>query len=342
LSGRWERRAVVSTRTDARPSPPIDTTVGGFFFDRGSKHGDVRTRDRGTGIDQQPRPGVRRPVGRRRPLRPRPRPRVRPSAPGKLETRFPDQAPPGENRIATAFARACDRFGGAAPGALIEARSDIPITAGLGSSAAAAVAGLLLYGHLTAPREQADVLAVATELEGHPDNASAALLGGLTVSCVRDDGRIVARAGRWPDALRFVVATPAATLETKRSRAALPASVPLADAVFNLQRALLLLRALESGRFDDIREALRDRWHQPARSPLVPALAEALAIDHPAVLGTCLSGAGSSVVAIATAGRAREAAAELSAVYQRLQIPHTVRILCAHQPAGARTLEHTT
>ena len=113
----------------------------------------------------------------------------------------------------------------------------------------------------------------------------------------------------------------------------LPAAVPLGDAISNLQRALLLVRALETGDYGDIREALRDRWHQPARSALVPGLSECLAIDHPAVLGVCLSGAGPSVLALAAPGRSGEAAAILGDVYRRLGIPHTVRDLAAYQPA---------
>jgi homoserine kinase len=264
-----------------------------------------------------------------------------PSAPDAIDTVFAGQAPPGENRIEAGFRRARAALGRPAPGVRIEARSDIPVTAGLGSSAAAAVAGLLLYDALAGPCRTDDLLRLASDIEGHPDNAAAALLGGFTVSCVCDDGRVISIATPWPEAIQFVVATPVSPLETVKSRAALPASLPLRDAVFNLQRALVLVRALDTGRFDDIREALRDRWHQPARTALVPCLAEALAIDHPAVLGTCLSGAGSSVVALAAPGRAAEAAAELSAVYTRLDVAHATRILNAHQPAGSRSLLHT-
>ena len=86
--------------------------------------------------------------------------------------------------------------GVAAPGLRVQVSSDIPQTAGLGSSAAAAVAGLRLYEAVTAPRPDEDWLAMATELEGHPDNAAAALLGGITVSCQREDGAIIARSSR--------------------------------------------------------------------------------------------------------------------------------------------------
>jgi homoserine kinase len=112
----------------------------------------------------------------------------------------------------------------------------------------------------------------------------------------------------------------------------LPQTIPLADAVANLQRALLFVRALESRHYGDLREALKDRWHQPSRRPLVPGLAEALAVEHPAVLGVCLSGAGPSVLALAAPGRAGEAATALAGVYRRLGVAHTIRILAAHPP----------
>ena len=259
---------------------------------------------------------------------------VRPDSPDTLESVFPAGPPSGGNRIEVAWKLARERFRAPAPGLRIEVTSDIPVTAGLGSSAAAAVAGLQLYAAVTAPRNPDDLLALACELEGHPDNAAAALLGGMTVSCVRDDGRVIARSWRPPSTLRFVVATPVETLETSRSRRALPKQIALSDAVFNVQRAVLLVRALDSGKFEDLREALRDRLHQPARAPLVPALTEALAIDHPAVLGVCLSGAGSSVVALATAEGAADAAMVLSEVYRRLGIQHTIRTLRAHEPAS--------
>jgi homoserine kinase len=207
------------------------------------------------------------------------------------------------------------------------------MAAGLGSSAAASVAGLRLYEAARAiPLDPADMLMLATELEGHPDNAAAALHGGITLSCQTDRG-VLARSWRWPDEIRFVIATPEVALATDHARAVLSDSVPLGDAVANLQRALLFVRALETGDYADIREALEDRWHQPARSAMVPALSECLAIDHPAVLGVCLSGAGPSVLALAAPGRSEEAAALLGDVYHRLGVPHTIRNLAAVQPA---------
>ncbi len=257
---------------------------------------------------------------------------VRPAEPDTIVFEFAGAGPTGENRIESGYRLARKRAGVPAPGLRVQISSDIPQTAGLGSSAAAAVAGLRLYEAVTAPRPTEDWLAMATELEGHPDNAAAALLGGITVSCQRDGGAPIARSSRWPEAIRLVVATPDLGLHTAHARRVLPAEVPLADAIFNLQRALLMLHALRSGRYEDLREAMKDRWHQPARSDLVPGLAEAIAFDDPAILGVCLSGAGPSIVALVTDGAA-QATTLFEDLYQRLGLPCT-----DPNPVGSPTL----
>jgi homoserine kinase len=257
---------------------------------------------------------------------------VRPAAPGQLLFTFVGGAPlVGENRIERAFRLAHARFGGTVPGLVVEVRSEIPMRAGLGSSAAATVGGLRLFEAFTTPRQTPDLLALATQIEGHPDNAAASLLGGLALSCQFSDGRVEARAWRWPDALHLVVGTPETQLETAAARKILPETVTLRDAVFNLQRALLLVRALDTGRFADLREALGDRWHQPTRQAFVPGLAEALALDHPAVLGACLSGSGPSIALLAS-DRHEEASALLAGIYKARGVAYTIRALSAHQP----------
>jgi homoserine kinase len=266
---------------------------------------------------------------------------VDPAAPDRLVTEFAGAPPPGGNGIEHAYTLARARAGVAAPGVRILVTTEIPIRAGLGSSAAAAVAGLRLYQSLTGALSEEDMLSLGCKCEGHPDNVAACLLGGLTISCLHEDGRVTARSSPWPDRLRFVIATPDTSLATKDARAVLPPGVSLDDAVFNLQRALLLVRALDDQRYDDLREAFRDRWHQPARSALVPGLREALAIDHPAILGVCLSGSGPSVAAVAAPGHEQEAAKVLGDVYRRLQLAHTIRIVAAHQPASAAVLPIT-
>ena len=134
-----------------------------------------------------------------------------------------------------------------APSVFVEVDSDIPMAAGLGSSAAAAVAGLRMFERVTQPLPEGVLLAVATSLEGHADNAAAALHGGLTSVVEREGEEPVALRWQWPEELRFIVATPSVGLSTSKARAALPDTLPRRDAVFNLQRVLSLVHALQSG-----------------------------------------------------------------------------------------------
>src|SRR5262249_33722970 len=183
-----------------------------------------------------------------------------------------------------------------------------------------------LVGAVAGPLPQEDVLTLAAELEGHPDNTSASILGGLTASC-QADGRVIAIATHWPDEIRVVIATPAMGLETKAARAALPASIGRADAVFNLQRITVLLQAVHERRYDALREALRDRLHQPYRAPLVPGLEEALAFEDPDLLGVFLSGAGPSIAAL-TLGDAPGIVDRFERLYRdTLRLGCTVRTL---------------
>jgi homoserine kinase len=200
------------------------------------------------------------------------------------------------------------------------------MASGLGSSAAAVVAGLRVFEQVASPLDEAMLLRLATVVEGHADNAAASLFGGLT--SVVDD-RYALR-WRWPDELKLVVATPAAPLTTSHARAALPAAVSRGDAVFNLQRVLALVHALEQGDYARLRDAVQDRWHQPARAALVPQLEAVLALEDPEVFGAFLSGAGPSVALLARRdfGRIQQ---RLEEIYERAGSPVTVRVLAVHQ-----------
>jgi homoserine kinase len=237
----------------------------------------------------------------------------------------------GDNYVERAFRAMARAEGLAFPSLAVEVRTEIPMKGGLGSSAAATVAGLRLFEALAGPRPGRDLLRAATELDVHADNVAACLLGGLTMSCVAEDGRVFARSVRWPDEIGFVVASPAVHVATPDARRVLPDTYARADAVFNLQRALLLVHAIERSDIPVIREALKDRWHQPYRAALVPGLAEALALEHPSLVGVCLSGSGPSVLALAT-GDFDEIAALMRGIYARLDVPCRVRAVAAHQP----------
>lgn len=239
----------------------------------------------------------------------------------------------GENYIERAFRALAEAEQLEFPSLAIEVRTDIPMRGGLGSSAAATVAGLRLFERLAGPREDRDLLRLATELDVHADNVAAALLGGLAISCVAEDGRVFASSVAWPPSIGFVVASPAVHLATPDARRVLPDSYSRADAVYNLQRALLLVHAIEHGELAVVPEALRDRWHQPYRAALVPGLTEALALEHPSLLGVCLSGSGPSVLALCT-GDFGVIADQLTAVYAHLHVPCAVRAVAAHQPGA--------
>lgn len=192
----------------------------------------------------------------------------------------------------------------------------LPLSRGLGSSAAARVAGLVAANELAGrPLNQRQLLRLATQLEGHPDNAAAALLGGLVSSCLDEDGSVHAVKLAVPNPPRFIVLIPDVEVATHAAREALPPLVSLRDAVFNVSHACLLVSALVAGDRAALRAALRDRLHQPYRSRLMPWLDAviAAAVDAGAY-GAVLSGAGSSVLALADEPTAAVTSAMLQAL----------------------------
>jgi len=208
-----------------------------------------------------------------------------------------------ENRFVRGLEAALQSARGGLPdgvGWRIEMHNQIPMARGLGSSAAATVGGILAGNALAGEAlSMAEMLVIACEIEGHPDNAAAALLGGFVVSA-RDDQGVEAIRFDSPRDLRAVLFVPERRLPTDEMRAALPASVPLADAVANLGAVAVGVAGLATGRYDLLARLTVDRLHEPYRAAVFPQLPSMVeAARRAGALGACLSGAGSTILAFA-------------------------------------------
>jgi homoserine kinase len=198
--------------------------------------------------------------------------------------------------------------------------NSIPPTRGLGGSAAALVGGAvaandLFGGQIAAP----DLLNIVCELDGHPDNAAPALLGGLVIGTLTPTGVSAVRLE--PKNFKVVVAVPDFAVSTTAARRALPDSVPHRDATFNVGRSGLLLGALATGEYHLLRIAMQDRLHQPYRSHLIPGLEDVIeaALENGAY-GACLSGSGPTVLAFAPEARAHEIASAMRVAFETWRV----------------------
>ena len=208
----------------------------------------------------------------------------------------------------------------------IRVNNEIPLARGLGSSGAAIIAGISAFEVLSGVTLSLNtILAYASEIEGHSDNVSAALLGSFVVSCMAAHGKVFAARIEWPSEIKAVVVIPDFMLRTHDARAAIPATVPHQDAVFNVQRASMMVAAVALKRRDLIRESMKDRLHQPYRQGLGPGLIDVLALMDEAddslsklkgFLGLALSGSGPTILALASS-EFEEIGSEISAVFER-------------------------
>lgn len=202
------------------------------------------------------------------------------------------------NLLYRAMTTGARRWGFEVPPARLICRNAVPLSRGLGSSSAAIIAGLLIAARLGGvDRPTDEILHIASEIEGHPDNVAPALLGGLQV-CALSDGKVAHV--RVPLALPLTVAlfVPDVPMPTREARGVIPRRVDLHDAVYNISRACLLVAALASGELDALRIGTQDMLHQPPRMRLFPTMP---VLFHAALeagaLGVYLSGAGSTVAA---------------------------------------------
>lgn len=199
-----------------------------------------------------------------------------------------------------------------ADGIAFRLRSEIPLARGLGSSAAAIIAGLYAADHLyELALGKGEMLARATEIEGHPDNVAAAIYGGFVV-CGEQDGEPVAARFDAPDGLEGIVVIPPEEVSTERAREAVPGEFPRADAIANISAASTLVLGLTTKDFDLIARGLHDRIHQPRRRGLYPRSMEIVdSAREIGALGASISGAGPAVLVWTTWDDAGMVCAEL-------------------------------
>jgi homoserine kinase len=231
--------------------------------------------------------------------------RVRAQPCDRWEIRFEgegaDRLPVGDrNLMLRSITAAARRFGWQLPTARLSCSNAIPLSRGLGSSSAAIVGGLIIAQHLSGQeRDIDDLLQLASELEGHPDNVTPALLGGVQ-ACALADGRVTHVRVPLARPLQVALFVPDVPMATREARGVVPRRVELHDAVHNISRACLLVAALASGDTAAIRIGTQDMLHQPPRMRLFPAMP---VLFHAALeagaLGVFLSGAGSTIAAFA-------------------------------------------
>lgn len=228
---------------------------------------------------------------------------VTPHASGTTQVSYrgvtPERIPTDETNLIARTMRNTLEGWGKVRGFDLEIENQIPVAAGLGSSAAAIVAALAA-SHVLADRVLLDeeLIGLAAKIEGHPDNAAAAWLGGFTISTQAGE-RVIALSCPVPERLKLVLVIPDYHLATETARQALPADYTRQDAVHNLQRAAMTAAKFFSGATDLPRCLFDDRFHQPYRAPLMPGLSEVLGLRVAGLLGVCVSGAGPSILAIA-------------------------------------------
>jgi homoserine kinase len=202
-----------------------------------------------------------------------------------------------ENLIWQTALRVANDVRGELPPIELDICNNIPLGKGLGSSAAALTAGVIIADQLLGLGwKPLRILDEAARVEGHPDNVAACVLGSIVASAIDSGGVAHAVRLELPAQFDVAVVVPDFVLPTSEARSVLPSSYSQADVIFNVQRAALLIAALATGTTSAFPTALEDRLHQPYRAHLVPGLEEILRLRAPGLLGCALSGAGPSIL----------------------------------------------
>jgi homoserine kinase len=210
----------------------------------------------------------------------------------------------------------------------MEIDNEIPLARGMGSSAAAIIAGITCYEILTNDwLDEQELFRCAFDFEDHPDNLGACLYGGLIAGVAADDGTVQVAQMQIPCRLSTVVVIPSFELSTGKARAVLPKTYSFHDIIYNTQRSALTVAALITCNKKLLREAMKDRIHQPFRAKLIPGLEEILELKTEGLLGVALSGAGPTVFAFVEPELAMQVGAAIVGKYKEHGVDATALLI---------------
>ena len=233
----------------------------------------------------------------------------------------------GDNLILRVMDAVAKRRGRRIDSVFLKVQNEIPLARGLGSSSTAILAGISCYEIVAGDSlSESEIFDHAMEFEPHPDNLAAGLLGGLTVSAISDSGKAMSLSLKVSDGITPVLVIPDFELSTEKARDVLPEGYSRRDAVFNIQRAPLMVAALTLGDWQMLSEAMRDRVHQPYRAGLIPGFEAVLKMETDGLAGIALSGAGPTVLAFAAPEAAASVGDQIVEVFGRSGVRASARI----------------
>lgn len=204
------------------------------------------------------------------------------------------------NLVYTTMKKFFDEVGKKIPGIKIIQEDNIPLTRGLGSSAACIVGGIIAADKIAGTNlSKKEIAEIAAKYEGHPDNSTPAVLGGMVVGAMYDGTKLAYVKLDVPKELNFNVMIPNFPLSTEKARSIIPQNINLKDAVFNLSRSALLVASITSGSFENLKIAMDDRLHQQYRMPIIPNMQDIFKkADEFGAVASFLSGAGPTLISI--------------------------------------------
>jgi homoserine kinase len=244
-----------------------------------------------------------------------------------------------DNLLYQAFVKLYDRLRKTPPPVKMEIGLGIPLARGLGSSATAIVGGLVGANVLAGePLSQSEVMDLAIQMEGHPDNVVPALIGGCRLAATGATGWEICDIP-WHESIVPVVAIPEFELSTAEARRVLPTEISRADAIFNISHLGLLLRGLETGKQSWLQASLQDKLHQPYRKSLIPGYDEVTtAAIYAGAYGVVISGAGPTLLALTDTRHGIDVVVAIASAWQELGIKAEVRSL-AIETQGAKVIK---